>query len=278
MEAKRTLVGLGVPLMLALSVTGSRGAEAASPPGPPPAADGAKAPAAPKAPAKAPSKPQAQPVAPDSSAPDALKSPPPATPAAQPIAGPGAPAMDGATQTVKLRDLEQRLDDLKEQIRRQYTRLGLLTERIYDGGGGAARATVKFSSELSGVFRVARVLVVLDGAVLYNRTDPVGTQTGPFEIPVFDGLVPPGDHTVQVLVNLQGEGHGIFSYMRGFRFEVRSTHSFTAVEGKTVDLEAVSFEKGTSTTPFEERPALRYGEKIVAGVEALVAPRAGVPR
>jgi hypothetical protein len=35
-------------------------------------------------------------------------------------------------------------------------------------------------------------------------------------------------------VNLQGNGYGVFSYLRGYKFEVRSSHSFTAVEGKTV--------------------------------------------
>jgi hypothetical protein len=187
--------------------------------------------------------------------------------------------MDGATYAVRLRDLEQRIDDLKEQIRRSHTRLSLLSDTILSGGGAGSRASIRFQNELSSAFRVTRVLVVLDGAVQYNKTDQSGALAEQSEIPIFNGSVPPGDHTLQVLVNLQGNGYGVFSYLRGYRFEVRSSHSFTAVEGKTINLQAVAYEKGGVTTPLEERPAIRYNERMVAGLsDASGAPApAAVP-
>ncbi|KYG01510.1 hypothetical protein BE20_52910, partial [Sorangium cellulosum] len=189
----------------------------------------------------------------------------PGAPAA-PAAGAAAPAMDGPTYAVRLRDLEQRIDELKEQIRRSHTRLSLLSDTILSGGGAGSRASIRFNNELSSAFRVTRVLIVLDGAVQYNKTDQSGALAEQTEIPIFNGSVPPGDHTLQVLVNLQGNGYGVFSYLRGYRFEVRSSHSFTAVEGKTINLQAVAFEKGGVTTPLEERPAVRFVEKIVSGL------------
>lgn len=179
---------------------------------------------------------------------------------------PQAAAMDGATYAVRLRDLEQRIDDLKEQIRRSHTRLSLLSDTILSGGGAGSRAGIVFKNELSSAFRITRVLVVLDGAVQYNKTDQSGSLSEQPEIPIFNGSIPPGDHTVQVLVNLQGNGYGVFSYLRGYKFEVRSSHSFTAVEGKTVQLQVLAYEKGGVTTPLEERPAIRYAEKVVSGL------------
>jgi len=181
--------------------------------------------------------------------------------------------MDGPTYAVRLRDLEQRIDELKEQIRRSHTRLSLLSDTILSGGGAGSRASIKFNNELSSAFRVTRVLVVLDGAVQYNKTDQSGTLAEQSEIPIFNGSVPPGDHTLQVLVNLQGNGYGVFSYLRGYRFEVRSSHSFTAVEGKTINLQTIAYEKGGVTTPLEERPAIRYVEKVASGL----ADAAGAP-
>jgi len=201
--------------------------------------------------------------------------PPPSAPpqaAAAPGADNTAPAMDGATYAVRLRDLEQRIDDLKEQIRRSHTRLSLLSDTILSGGGAGSRAVIRFNNELSSAFQVTRALFVLDGAVQYNKTDQSGALAEQVEIPIFNGSVPPGDHTMQVLVNLQGNGYGVFSYLRGYRFEVRSSHSFTAVEGKTINLQAIAFEKGGVTTPLEERPAIRYVEKVVTG---LADPNAG---
>ncbi|WP_437567547.1 hypothetical protein [Sorangium sp. So ce542] len=189
-----------------------------------------------------------------------------AAPAAGAAATGPATGMDGPTYAVRLRDLEQRIDELKEQIRRSHTRLSLLSDTILSGGGAGSRASIRFNNELSSAFRVTRVLIVLDGAVQYNKTDQSGALAEQTEIPIFNGSVPPGDHTLQVLVNLQGNGYGVFSYLRGYRFEVRSSHSFTAVEGKTINLQAVAFEKGGVTTPLEERPAVRFVEKIVSGL------------
>ncbi len=186
-------------------------------------------------------------------------------------------AMDGQTYAVRLRDLERKIDELKEQIRRSHTRLSLLSDTILSGGGSGSRAIIKFKNDLSDAFRITRALFVLDGAVQYNKTDQSGALSEQEEIPIFNGSIPPGDHTMQVLINLQGNGYGVFSYLRGYKFEVRSTHSFSAVEGKTITLEAVAYEKGSVTTPLEERPAVRYAEKIVSGLADGGTPEAAAP-
>ena len=179
---------------------------------------------------------------------------------------PADPGMDGPTYAVRLRDLQQRIDQLKEQIRRSHTRLSLLSDTILSGGASGSRSVVRFENKLSSQFELTRALIVLDGAVQYNKTDRSGVLDEQKVIPVFSGSIPPGDHTVQVLINLQGHGYGVFSYLRGYRFEVRSSHSFTAVEGKTTQLRILAYEKGGVTTPLEERPAIRYLEKVVAGL------------
>ncbi|WP_437686334.1 hypothetical protein [Sorangium sp. So ce176] len=263
-------VGVGASFLMAMpalaqSPGGATGTTAA------PAASVAPAastpPAAPTAPAASTAS-GAQPAPAPAAAAGAPSAGTPASPvtAAGPAGGAAAPAMDGPTYSVRLRDLEQRIDELKEQIRRSHTRLSLLSDTILSGGGAGSRAAIKFNNELSTAFRVTRVLIVLDGAVQYNKTDQSGALAEQAEIPIFNGSVPPGDHTLQVLVNLQGNGYGVFSYLRGYRFEVRSSHSFTAVEGKTINLQAVAFEKGGVTTPLEERPAVRFVEKIVSGL------------
>ncbi len=182
------------------------------------------------------------------------------------------PPMDGSTYVVRLRDLEQRVDELKEQIRRSHTRLSLLSDTILSGGVGGARAEIKFTNDMSNAFRLTRALFVLDGAVQYNKQDDSGALAAQKEIPIFSGSIPPGDHTLQVLIQLQGHGYGVFSYLRGYHFEVKSSHSFTVTEGKTISLEAIAWEKGGVTTPLEQRPAVRYVEKITSG---MTAPGAG---
>jgi hypothetical protein len=174
--------------------------------------------------------------------------------------------MDGATYAVRLKDLEQRIDELKEQIRRSHTRLSLLTDTILSGGLAGSRAEIEFHNDLSSAFRLVRALFVLDGAVQYNKSDDTGALAEQTVIPIFSGSIPPGDHTLQVLLNLQGNGYGVFSYLKSYHFEPRSSHSFTAVEGKTLALQVIAYEKGGVTTQLEDRLAVRYQEKISAGV------------
>ncbi len=189
------------------------------------------------------------------------------TPAA-PASGTDSGKVDGSTYVVRLRDLEQRVDELKEQIRRSHTRLSLLSDTILSGGVGGARAEIKFTNDMSNAFRLVRALFVLDGAVQYNKQDDSGALAAQKEIPIFSGSIPPGDHTLQVLIQLQGHGYGVFSYLRGYHFEVKSSHSFTVTEGKTINLEAIAWEKGGVTTPLEQRPAVRYVEKIQSGISS----------
>jgi hypothetical protein len=187
----------------------------------------------------------------------------PSAVAARPASSGG---MDGATYAVRLRDLEQRIDELKEQIRRSHTRLSLLTDTILSGGLAGSRSEVLFQNDMSSAFKLVRALFVLDGAVQYNKSDDSGALAEQKEIPIFSGSIPPGDHTVQILLQFQGSGYGVFSYLKGYHFEARSSHSFTAVEGKTLTLQIIAYEKGGVTTPLEERPAVRFNEKIAAGV------------
>jgi hypothetical protein len=170
--------------------------------------------------------------------------------------------MSGATYAVRLRDLEARVDELKDQIRRSHTRLALLSDTILSGGAAGSRSEISLHNEMSSAFRLTRALIVLDGAVQYNRTDDTGALADQKEIPVFSGSVPPGDHTVSVLLNFQGNGYGVFTYLRGYKFEVKSSHSFTAVEGKTLSLVATALEKGGVTTPLEQRPGIEWQEKV----------------
>jgi hypothetical protein len=171
-------------------------------------------------------------------------------------------SMNGATYAVKLRDLEQRVDELKDQIRRSHTRLALLSDTIIGGGAAGSRAEVEFKNEMSSAFLLTRALFVIDGQIQYNRSDDSGALADQKDIPIYTGSVPPGDHTIQVGLTFQGNGYGVFSYLRGYKFEVKSSHSFTAIEGKALTVTATAFEKGGVTTPLEQRPTIDWHEKI----------------
>jgi hypothetical protein len=229
--------------------------------------------ATPSAVATAPAAASAAPAAPAAAAPAAAAPAAPA-PAATAASGAAAAPIDGSTYVVRLRDLEQHIDELKEQIRRSHTRLSLLSDTILSGGAGGARAEINFVNDLSSAFRLTGALFVLDGAVQYNKQDESDDSAlaSQKQIPIFIGSIPPGDHTVQIVLQLRGNGYGVFSYLKGYKFKVPSSHSFTISEGKTLKLDVIAWEKGDVTTDLTDRPAIRFTENIHSGVATDSAP------
>jgi len=269
LSAVAGIISLASAVQAQTPASSAKAAPAAAAPAPS-AKPADKAPVAASASAAAPTSPA--PVPTPATATPATATPAPATsatPSAPPAAAPatGSPQLDGSTYVVRLRDLEQHIDELKEQIRRSHTRLSLLSDTILSGGAGGARAEITFRNDLSSAFRLTGALFVLDGAVQYNKQDEADDSAlaNQKDIPIFIGSIPPGDHTVQIVLQLRGNGYGVFSYLKGYKFKVPSSHSFTITEGKTLKLDVIAWEKGDVTTDLTDRPAIRFTENVRSG-------------
>jgi hypothetical protein len=172
------------------------------------------------------------------------------------------PAVDGTEFRVRVRELEQKVEQLKEQIRQSHARLSLLSDTILAGGQGGGRVHIRFENELSAAWHIVEITVVFDGAVQYKKSDESGALSAQKVTPIFSGAVPAGDHTLQVLIKLRGHGFGVFSYLRGIEASVRHDHSFSLTQGQDVEVVAVAWEKGGPTTPAEKRPDVRFHEVL----------------
>src|SRR5262245_61313230 len=216
---------------------------------------------APAAPAPAPAPPASTPTPPASTAP---MPPPPAA------GGPNA-----AQNTVKLRDLERRVDELKEQIFRSKARLNLLKETVLHGVIAGARTVITHRNEMGTLYTPIRYIYSLDGQEIYSKVDESGKLSDQKEIEIFNGSIVPGNHTLSVQMVYQGNGFGVFSYLKGYKFTAKSSHTFTAPEGKQLQLKVVGFEKGNPvTTDPKDRPAVDFRESLVADKDSIAKPTA----
>lgn len=172
--------------------------------------------------------------------------------------------MDAGTYAVRLRDLEQRINELKEQIFRSKARLSLLAETVLQGVVAGAQAVIVHENRMSSSYRLVKAVYALDGARIFSKADEEGSLGERRDLDIYDGSIVPGEHTLTVNLEYRGHGYGIFSYLKGYRFRVRSNYSFTAPEGKAITIRVVGYEKGGPTAPLEERPAIRYMERIQA--------------
>ena len=183
--------------------------------------------------------------------------------------------MDAGTYAVRLRDLEQRINELKEQIFRSKARLSLLAETVLQGVVAGAQAVIVHENRMSSSYRLVKAVYALDGARIFSKADEEGSLGERREVDIYDGSIVPGEHTLTVNLEYRGHGYGIFSYLKGYRFRVRSNYSFTAPEGKAITVRVVGYEKGGPTAPLEERPAIRYIERMEGTSRGEEAPDSG---
>ncbi|MBW1806873.1 MAG: dihydrolipoamide acetyltransferase [Deltaproteobacteria bacterium] len=177
------------------------------------------------------------------------------------------PATDGAPSDeayeLKLRDLEERVNELKEKIFRTKARILQLQETVVTGSIGAgARAVLIHRNEMGGAFKLVSVQYALDSQPIFKKVDVDGDLDGIEEKEIFNGNIVPGNHNIAVQKVFQGQGFGFFSYVKGYKFKVTSSYTFTAEEGKIIKVKIVGFERGGITTSLEERPAVRYDIQI----------------
>jgi hypothetical protein len=210
-------------------------------------------------------------------APGAETAAPPSS-GAPPAAGDasGAAAGDSGAYTVRLRGLEKNVNELKEQIFRTKARLNLLKETVLGGVIGASRAIVRHKNEMGSSFRLVTAAYALDGVQIYSKTDDSGRLADTQEFDIYNGAIQPGSHTLSVSLVYQGNGFGVFSYLKGYKFKVKSSHTFVAGESKTTSITVVGYEKGNLTTQLNDKPAVDFRVNVISAGES--GATAAVPK
>jgi len=158
---------------------------------------------------------------------------------------------------IRLRQLEQRVQALKERAWRAKARVEMLKEAVL-GGGIGARASITHVNKMGTSFRLIQLVFALDGATVFTRKEDGGKLYETKSFDILSGPITPGSHTLTVMAVYRGHGYGVFKYLTKYKFTARSSHTFTVDEGKGLTLKVVGFEKGGATTPLEDRPALDF--------------------
>lgn len=205
------------------------------------------------------------------------------TPAASPAAPIAAPpvatssagsATDGGSYGVRLKALERNVNELKEQVFRTRARLNLLKETVLGGVIGASRCVIKHKNDMGATFRLIKVVYALDGVQIMNKVDDSGRLAEMQEFDVYNGAIQPGNHTISVQLVYQGNGFGVFSYLKGYKFKASSSHTFIAADNKATVVTVLGYEKPGVTTNMEDKPAVEFKVNLVAPEGTGAAPAA----
>ncbi len=173
------------------------------------------------------------------------------------------PKEAASSYDLMIKELNEKVSDLKERIFRSKARLILLKETVLHGPISAAKAVLIHRNEMGSSFKLEQVLYSLDGAPIYQKVDQDGDLDEREEFEIFHGAIVPGSHNLSVYMVYRGHGYGIFSYLEGYVFKIRSSFAFTAEEGKIVRIKIVGYEKGGITTDLKDRPSVRFDMEIL---------------
>src|SRR5207237_3458859 len=124
--------------------------------------------------------------------------------------------------------LEERVNELKERIFRSKQRLAQLQEAVVGGVSSGAKCKIVHKNDMGSTFKLREIHYFLDGAPLRQEVDSGDGLSNKATIDLFDGAILPGNHQITVNLVYQGFGYGVFSYLEGYQFKIRSSHTFTA--------------------------------------------------
>ncbi len=168
------------------------------------------------------------------------------------------PQENGAAYDLRVKELEEKVNDLKEKIFRSKSQLVLLKETVLRGKIAGSKAVLVYNNDMGNSFKLEESIFSLDGNQIYNKRDQDGDLSDKDNIELFNGAIVPGKHNISVQVIYRGNGYGVFKYLQGYKFTIRSSYTFTAEEGKTTRVKIVGYEKGNFTTALKDRPDISY--------------------
>lgn len=175
--------------------------------------------------------------------------------------------------SIQIKNLEEKVNELKERVFRSKARLTLLQETVLMGKISGAKINLIFNNEMGSSFRLESISISLDGTQIFSKVNQDGSleSTDMFEILPPSSMVP-GNHTVSIYLVYKGNGFGLFSYLNQYKFKVKSSYTFYVEEGKITKVKMVAYEKGSLTTDLKDRPAIRFDVEVKPVVEEKKAP------
>lgn len=171
------------------------------------------------------------------------------------------PASDG--------DVLDELDDAQDDISRARdgvyvakARIILLEERIIDGGDAGAKVSLLHVNKLGSSYRIESISYFFDGTPVFEKVDQSSEFHKKKEMKIFEGNVPPGNHTISASIVVKGAGGGAFSYLEDYTFKGQESYAFAAEKGKTSVIRMVLQKKEVLSGP-DEGPEIKFEIKTI---------------
>ena len=199
--------------------------------------------------------------------------------ALEPVEERRAPVIAGSndvTYDLQLHGLEDRLNELREDVLGSKARLRMLWHQLMQERIGGARLILNHVNDMGNLLELVQITYLVDGRQVFSRSisdDSDLPRLTDFEISAEPVLA--GPHTIVVQAELRGNDRGMFAYMNGYRFQLTSSQSFTIEDGKTAEVDVILFDQGGASAPIEERPDIDYRVEFADTVDQTIQGAGG---
>ena len=162
----------------------------------------------------------------------------------------------------ELKSVEQSVHDLKERVFQSKATLQLLHELVVEGVAFDAAVSVWHSNDLARAYTIEGIEYFLDGKSVYTWKRQGDREQLPREVEIRNQEVEAGKHTLQVSMDVRGNGGGVFTYVKDYAVSVQSSYDFEVATGRRTILFAHPTSKGGVKKAYSERPSFVYEERV----------------
>jgi len=119
--------------------------------------------------------------------------------------------------------------------------------------------SINHLDRLSDLYMLAALSYYLDGKKIYSFKNDLtkSFKSSNQAFKVYEGVLPPGRHSLTVSAIYQGNGDGVFKYLSEYRVRVLDDKSFVTNKGGSYRVTMKAFETGRFYTSFKERPSFQ---------------------
>lgn len=154
-----------------------------------------------------------------------------------------------------LKDLEGRIESLKERVIETKSRLLNYSQKVAKGFAAGTQVALQLQNELGSDFLVEKISFFLDGHQVYLKEFDLEDKV--IELDVYRGSVLPGRHRIDVELIVRGD-EGVFDFGHDARLKLESGEYFNANEGKVLQIGLVMFDRGGAFKKIDSRPGMRF--------------------
>ena len=158
----------------------------------------------------------------------------------------------------QMRELEEKLQILKDQIFKSRARLKQLRDELYLSSVSVVNAAIFHTQNHGGTFRLLSLRYTLDGFEIFAELNEDKTLNDMENYIMYEGSLLPGDHLLVVDLYYQGRGYGVFSYLNDYTYHVKSRYSFMVDEGDTFNLYVTAVDEGAFLGSLKDRLKVKF--------------------